>query len=257
MSDFSDVDASARVTALVSYLDATDTGLAAMKAYMAAAAARALGNGVIIDLGCGVGHDLIRLAGAGARPIGVDSSVEMLARCRERCGSSVPLTRADGAQLPFARGSLDGCRMERVLQHVDAPEAVVAELARVLRPGGFLAVFEPDYTTFRVQSDGASDESIPARFVAARHPAIGGQLVALLQANGFRIDDVVTESSRGYSLARLPANAATLLQRAVADGRLPADAATRWLEEQEARLRAGTFRASWDKVLVVASRDAG
>lgn len=254
MSDFSDVDASPDVEGLVSYLNATDVSAAAMKAYVVAAARRAVPGGVVLDLGCGVGHDLARLLAAGLHPLGVDSSSEMLAGARTRVGPRVPLTRADAAHLPFRDASLDGCRIERVLQHVEAPDAVVAEVARVLRPGGFLAVFEPDFTTFRVESDEFEHGEIPARLLRARHPSIGRHTVALVEAHGFEIDDVVTESSRGYHLDRLPVPAEGVVQRAVRDGRLDARLGTRWISEQRRRSATGRFRASWDKVLVVARR---
>ncbi|HVF33030.1 MAG TPA: methyltransferase domain-containing protein [Acidimicrobiales bacterium] len=237
----------------MAYLDATDAGLAASKAYVAAAAARAVGSGgVVLDLGCGLGHDLARLEAAGLTAIGLDTSAVMLGVARRRRGPSDRLVQADGAGLPFASGSLDGCRIERVLQHVEQPEAVVAEVRRVLRPGGFVAIFEPDYLTFRVESDVVPDGSLPASMLRVRHPAVGGRLVGLLSDAGFRIEDVVTESSRGYSVDLLPIALDLVLTRAVADGRLDGSLAARWTDEQRRRTSAGTFRARWDKVLVIA-----
>ena len=255
MSAFSDVDASGAAERLIAYLDATDAGLAAMKSYVAAAAARAVpAGGLVLDLGCGVGHDLVRLDALGLTAVGIDTSGRMLELARGRGGDR--LAQADGAALPCRAGSIDGCRIERVLQHVATPALVVAEVRRVLRPGGFVAVFEPDYTTFVVESDVVPDGSLPAAMLRVRHPEIGGALVELLEAEGFRIDDVVTESSRGYAVDRLPIGTALVLERAVADGRLDADTAARWTEEQRRRTVAGTFRARWDKVLAVASAPA-
>lgn len=266
MSNFSAVDATVDPTPLVRYLEATDAGLAAMKAYMAAAAARALpGESLVLDVGCGVGFDLARLEAAGLAAIGVDPSAVMLARAETTsipppagAGGPTPTTphrprrlvQADGAHLPFADASLDGCRIERVLQHVEDPAAVVAEVRRVLRPGGFLAVFEPDHTSFRVHSDAGDDFLWKA--MRARHKAIGAELPDLLEAHGFTIDDVVTESSRGFAFDRLPVDAEAVVRRAVIDGKADDAAAWDWLAEQRARTAAGTFRASWTKVLVVA-----
>ena len=254
MSGFSDVDASGAADRLIAYLDATDAGLAAMKAYLAAAAARAVPGGIVLDVGCGVGHDLSRLAALGLTAAGVDTSAVMLSAARRRpAANGARLAQADGARLPFRTGSVDGCRVERVLQHVADPAAVVGELRRVLRPGGFVAVFEPDYRTFRVESAVVPDGSLPAAALRVRHPAVGGALVELLEDVGFRIDDVVTESSFGYSVDRLPVASATVLERAVAEGRLDARTAEQWADEQRRRTADGTFRARWDKVLVVAS----
>lgn len=267
MSNFSAVDASVDPTPLVRYLEATDAGLAAMKAYVAAAAARALpSRGLVLDLGCGIGFDLARLEAAGLAAIGVDPSSVMLARAStttavpQLAGAAAPtrttdhgsrrLVQADGARLPFADASLDGCRIERVLQHVDQPAAVVAEVRRVLRDGGFLAVFEPDHTSFRVASDAGDD--FLWRAMRARHKAIGAELPDLLEAHGFTIDDIVTESSRGSAFDRLPVDAEAVVRRAVIDGKADDATAWDWLAEQRARTADGTFRASWTKVLVVA-----
>jgi SAM-dependent methyltransferase len=248
MSDFSAVDASVDPTTLVRYLEATDAGLAAIKSYMTAAAAREMpAGGTVLDLGCGVGFDLARLEAAGLTALGIDPSAVMLDHARARTAAG--LAQADGARLPFRTGSLDGCRIERVLQHVDDPTAVVVEVRRVLRPGGFFAVFEPDHTSFRVASDAGDD--VLWRALRARHKAIGAELPALLEAHGFVIDDVVTEASRGTSFDRLPVHATNVIRRAVIDGRLDDATAWSWLAEQRARTDAGTFRATWVKVLVI------
>jgi SAM-dependent methyltransferase len=266
VSGFSNVDHSADVDRLVGYLRATNEGLAAMKSYIVAAARRALGQGTVLDLGCGLGDDLVRLAAAGLRPVGIDTSSEVLRRADATLDSSVPLIRADASALPLRNGTVDGCRIERVLQHVEDPDLVVAEVARVVRPGGFLAIFEPDYSTFRVESEVAPDGTLPARLVAVRHPTIGSRLAAMVERHSFRVDDIVTEASHGYRVDALPVDAARIIGRA-----LPVDAAgmvgqaceaglvdldlgERWLAEQRDRTGAGTFRARWNKILVVAHR---
>ena len=254
MSGFSDVDASGSAESLAAYLESADVGLAAMKSYMAFAARRAVGSQRVVDIGCGLGHDLDRLAALGMVPIGVDASAEMLGRASARPAMTAPVVRADAARLPFASASIDGCRIERTLQHVETPDAVVAEAARVLRPGGFVAAFEPDYTTFRVDSAVASDGAIPARCLRVRHPDIGGRMPAMFERHGFVIDDIVTESSRGYALNDLPIDARSVLHRAVTDGRVLPDVVERWLGEQEQMTEDGTFRARWDKVLIVGRR---
>jgi SAM-dependent methyltransferase len=266
VSGFSDVDRSVDVDRLVGYLRATNEGLVAMKSYIVAAARRALGEGTVLDLGCGLGDDLARLAAAGLGALGIDSSSEVLRRACATLGSSVPLVRADGVALPLRNGSVDGCRIERVLQHVEDPDVVVAEAARVVRPGGFLAIFEPDYSTFRVDSVVTPDGSLPARLVAVRHPTVGRRLAAMVERHRFRVDDVVTEASRGYRVDALPLDAARIIGRALpvdaasivghasAAGIVDRDHGERWLAEQRDRTDAGTFRARWNKILVVATR---
>ena len=256
MSDFSNVDASPRVDRLISYLQTTDTGLAAMKAYMAWAAKRAVSEGLVVDLGCGIGTDLVRLESTGLAAIGLDSSMQMLRRAAA-IADPLRLAQADVAAIPLRSASVDAVRVERVLQHVAEPREVVAEIARVVRPGGALFVFEPDYDTMRVDSDVVADGSWPAAMLRVRHPRIGSEMLQLFELAGFRTDDVVTESSRGYSFSGLPVDAPMTLARAVADGRCEQATVTAWLDEQRSRTEDGTFRGRWDKVLLVATRREG
>ena len=250
MSHFSDVDNSPAVARLATYLDHTDASLSAFKAYVVAAAARAVPGGVVLDVGCGVGHDLRRLAAAGLQPIGLDLSARFL----ESAAACGPVVQANGERLPFADASFDGVRVERTLQHVADPCAVLAEIARVVRPRGFLAVLEPDNTSARVDSDVAPDGFLLARHLRARHPGLGATTPRLVEESGFRVDDVVTEASTGYAFDDLPFDARMILGRAAEEGRVERALVDRWIAEQVARTANGTFRARWDKVLVVARK---
>lgn len=248
MSQFSDVDNSDHPDNLLRYLDDTDISMAALKGYIAAAARRYVPGGIVLDLGCGVGHDLIRLRAAGLRPVGLDPSARALSRA---AGLHSAVVRGDGAQLPFRASAFDGCRIERVLQHVPDPGAILDEVMRVVQPGGFIAILEPDHTSLRVETT-SGDASLLGRWPTPRHPAIGVELADLLRERGCHVDDVVTELSFGYALDRIPVNAELTLQRAVEAGALAAQDRDVWLEEQQERSRGGTFQASWVKVLVIA-----
>ena len=76
--------------------------------------------------------------------------------------------QGDAARLPPRASSVDGCRVERVLQHVLSPAAVVEEIVRVVRPGGFLAAFDTDYGTYSAETDdeGALDAAAADRWIA-------------------------------------------------------------------------------------------
>lgn len=249
MSVFSDLDASRQPEAALRYLDDTDDFMSALKAYVVAAMARYVPGGRVLDLGCGVGHDLVRLAGAGLAPVGVDLSHLALRRARARATSVV---RADGVRLPFRDASVDGCRIERVLQHVADPGALVDDVLRVVRPGGVLALLEPDHTSLRVDSRVDPSGALLSAMATAQHPSIGAALADQLRQRGCRVDDVVTEQSFGYQLDGLPLKAAAALDRAVSAGTLSARDGNAWLAEQAVRNRDGSFRATWTKVLVIA-----
>lgn len=110
-------------------------------AYAAAVAAMGLARGsVVVDVGCGTGRALPCLAAAGAVAIGVDVTPEMLAVARSR---SSLLLEGDGLALPLRTASVDAVFAAGYVSHLDDPEAGLRELARVVRPGGLLAIFHP------------------------------------------------------------------------------------------------------------------
>lgn len=93
-------------------------------------------RGRLLDVGCGTGVLLARLAAAGWDAFGVDVSEDQLRLARGR-GCAVSL--ADAAALPFADASFDAVCSAWTHTDVDDWAGVVAETARVLRPGGVLA----------------------------------------------------------------------------------------------------------------------
>jgi SAM-dependent methyltransferase len=94
------------------------------------------------DLGCGRG-EFIELASGGEKSgIGLDFAVSSAQALRKtgRPALAADLNRA----LPFATGSLDGASLIEVIEHIVQAEQLVAELARVIRPGGWLVVTTPN-----------------------------------------------------------------------------------------------------------------
>lgn len=96
----------------------------------------------VLEVGCGPGDVLLSLPPC--RRLGLDISSTLLARARQRLGPGVPLVRGDAERLPFAAASLAGVVCSEVLEHTLAPERVLRELARVLRPGGRAVVSIPE-----------------------------------------------------------------------------------------------------------------
>lgn len=98
----------------------------------------------IVDLGCGTGATLARLAPHAASLIGIDNSQEMLAAAAGRLGplDNVTLLPGDLSQLPLADASADVALMVLSLSYLPDPAAALAEARRVLRPGGRLLVVD-------------------------------------------------------------------------------------------------------------------
>ena len=106
-----------------------------------------------LDVGCSAGYIADELATAGATTIGIDIDEPGLAKARERFGDHVEFRLASGQDMPIETESMDVIVLNHVYEHVVDPEALVAEIRRVLSPGGVLylglgnrlGVMEPHY----------------------------------------------------------------------------------------------------------------
>ena len=101
----------------------------------------------ILDVATGTGLVAFALAARGAEVVGLDQSEDMLAGARARqarAGSpgQVSFVRGEAEQLPFPDDSFDALTFTYLLRYVDDPQATLAELARVLRPGGRIGMVE-------------------------------------------------------------------------------------------------------------------
>lgn len=102
-----------------------------------------LAGGRVLDLACGTGDLCRELVRAGLSPVGVDRSAGMLAAAR-RAAAAAPLLRGDALRLPVRDAALDGVVCGFALRNFAEVPPVLAECARVLRPGGRLALLEVD-----------------------------------------------------------------------------------------------------------------
>ena len=99
-------------------------------------------GGHVLDVATGTGLVAAELLRRGFEVTGVDQSAEMLAVARRRFGDTVELIEAAADALPFADGYFDHLTFTYLLRYVDDPHATLAELARVVRPGGTVASLE-------------------------------------------------------------------------------------------------------------------
>ncbi len=91
----------------------------------------------VLEVGCGAAQGATWLASQGARAVGIDLSAQMLAHAAMTPARPRRLVQADARALPFAAGSFDiACSAYGAVPFVADPETVMAEVARVLRPGG-------------------------------------------------------------------------------------------------------------------------
>lgn len=121
-----------------------------LQVILQAAAPMLADGGDILDFGCGAGDLSALLAQQGCRVTGADISVAMLEIARRRtAGEFIQLS--DDPTLPFTDDRFDGCIASSVLEYVPQPAATLAEIIRVLRPGGrfLMTVPDPDHPARR------------------------------------------------------------------------------------------------------------
>lgn len=138
----------------------------------------------VLDVACGTGAVAVELARRhGCEVVGIDQSPEMLAEGRRRIvaaglANRIRLEEGRAEELPFADASFDALTFTYLLRYVDHPAAVLAELARVVRPGGTIAMLEfhmPEGRAARVAWEAYVRVGLPvaARFVSPGWGAVG------------------------------------------------------------------------------------
>lgn len=114
----------------------------------------------LLDVGCGNGDEvrtLAHLVGDSGLVVGIDSSVQLIEAAQRSDGNAglpVRFEVGNAHSLPYENERFDGCRADRVLQHVINREAVLSEMIRVTKVGGWLVVSDPDWETLVVDASG-------------------------------------------------------------------------------------------------------
>ena len=265
IAGFADVDATADPSAYVAFLDAFQRGLAPM--IEAGIDLLHLQPGAsLLDVGCGHGAVFERVAariGAAGRITGLDGSRTLLDEARRRSEQRslvAKLHEGDAHRLPFSDAVFDATRADRVLIFLDDPAAALAEMARVTRPGGRIAVTEADLGSAVVDAPDPQLTRVLLTTAAEAVPGgwIGRRLHGLFVDAGLVDVEVrmfgVPSTSFGEWMRRM--GLAPAAQRAAELGRVSAAASSAWLAELEARDRAGRFFAASTFFMASATRPA-
>jgi SAM-dependent methyltransferase len=93
---------------------------------------------VCLDLGCAEGHSTRLLAGQGARVAALDIAESFITAAAGHDRNGICFMVGDGAVLPFCASAFDAVTAFMSLMDVPEPERTLGEVARVLRPGGFV-----------------------------------------------------------------------------------------------------------------------
>jgi SAM-dependent methyltransferase len=248
---FSSVDTGPDPGALIAFLEAHQTLAGLRSAKSAMLDQLRLGQArSALDVGCGLGDDLIEMARRlppGGNATGVDASQAMIGQARHRaCGL--------GVDVCFE--TVDACRPERLLVHVPDPQRVIAEMTRVTRPGGRIAALDPDVGDVVVDHpDRELTRVITHSFAggAVAHSWIGRQLPRLFRRVG------LTEVSASpvmvlTHLEFFQMMFASHVRRLCSDGVLTSRQADHWWSELGRQAGSGDFLAGVLFFLVAATR---
>jgi ubiquinone/menaquinone biosynthesis C-methylase UbiE len=221
-------------------------------------------NARVLDVGCGTGAVTRVLAEWPhvREVVGVDPSPVLLKKARELAAGHATITfeQADGRELPFEAGSFDLVLFHTTLCHVPNPQVALAQASRVLRPGGWLAVFDGDYATTTVATGDADPlqacvdawvgSSVHDRWLLRRLPA-------LARSAGF---EVVSYRSHGYVQNVEPDYMMTIVSRGIdaltAAGRIGREVAQSLRDEATRRAKAGVFFGHISYVSMLARKRA-
>jgi SAM-dependent methyltransferase len=219
----------------------------------------------VADIGCGAGDDaatLAKLVGPDGHATGVDISSAMTSEAAKRFAhiSNLDFVTAPADKLPFDTGSLDAIRADRVLIHVPDPAAAIAEMLRVLRPGGRIVLSEPDMLGFWVTNADAQISSIISGAIAQSclHPNLPRDMSVMLRdlklgpvknhALGMITDD--------FAFVDLVVRFELVAQAVAAKGIAPTDRIQGWIKDLLERRESGRFCAGLTIITVSATKPA-
>lgn len=206
----------------------------------------------ILDVGCGPGFSVAELAdlvGPTGSVVGVDTSEQMLAAAERRCSQStnVQFHQADVISLPLPDASVDAAICVQVLEYVPDPTAALAELARVVRPGGRVVIWDVDWSTVSWHSEfpDRMRQALKAFDEHVAHPALPRTLTARLRSAGFtdtRIDGHCFATTRLNPGSYVGAVIWPVIERFITgrDG-ISAEQARSWAVEQQELDALGEF----------------
>lgn len=213
----------------------------------------------VLDVGVGPGllaRDLAAIVGPKGRVAGVDASEAMVAMTRRRCAGDTPtdFRVADACALPFEGASFDAVVSTQVYEYVPDVGSALAEVARVLRPGGRAVVLDTDWDSLVWHSeDRARMRRVLEAWDAHLHdPHLPASLAPRLERAGLRVQrcEVVPILNRSLHPHAFSDGILAAIQAfVVARGGVPREEAEAWAGELRERDARGEYFFSLNRYL--------
>ena len=220
----------------------------------------------VLDVGCGAGMDTIPLAhivGPTGLVVGIDIDEAMLSKADERAKEAgvadwVEHRLVDASSMPFEDDTFDAQHSERLFSHLTNAEQVLAEMLRVAKPGGLIAVIETDMATASsdTEEDDVERRLIPFWAAIQENPYAGRKLYRLAVLAGLVEVTMRISPLSGHSLDmwRYGIKSADVEAAALAAGAVTQEELDRHNASQERLDRMGAFYASANFITVVSRK---
>jgi ubiquinone/menaquinone biosynthesis C-methylase UbiE len=220
----------------------------------------------VLDLGCGTGvasREVARRPGFAGRVLGIDRSAYLVAAARKRAleeglSAWLEFEMGDSRSLALANGSFDAAIAHTLLSHVEDPLAVLREMARVVRPGGVIGIFDGDYASMTFAgADAASAQRTDAAIIEAiaTSPRAMRDMPQLLAEAGLQLQcafgHVMADIGRADYFAGTISSFVRLLPRA---GAMTQSEVQQWADDMLARSARGAFFGATNFYSYVARR---
>jgi arsenite methyltransferase len=220
-----------------------------------------------LDVGCGLAHLSLELAtdvAPGGRIVALDSSEHMAGEAQARVAAAgladtVTVRQGDATALDLPDASVDFVVAAQVYSYVPDVVGAVVEAARVLRPGGRLAVLETDWNLCTYES---ADPALTRRLLEARaqhfaHPHLPRQLHRLMHAAGLTLSraEVVPILETRYDPESFGAGMLPVVRSAAVRSGIDATVVDRWVADIKARTTDGEYFFATFRFVFVAIRD--
>ncbi len=206
---------------------------------------------LVLDIGCGVGfltHEMALQVGKSGKVIGLDKNTEMISHARKRCESlqQTEFYKGDAGKLPVDDQTLDAVSCTQVLLYVKDVPNVLAEMRRILKPGGRLVIVETDWRGVVLNN---ADDSLTNKIFSAwdnsvPSPNLPVHLKPLLQKHGFskiKVDPIPILNTE-YSPSNFSHSMLKWISKnAQNQGMINKEQRSNWLEDLQNRGQSDSF----------------